>query len=217
VIEKSRVIFNSIVSRDGASPEVELPGLERPVIGTVGLFKGSKGLPYLLRAFRTIRESRRSSLVVVGDVREVERKIQNRYFSRFGSDHVYVTGPVPHESIGSYLRRMDVFVLPSLSEGCPNVLLEAMAAARPIVATRTGAIPEMIHDGESGILVEPGESSELSNAILYLLDHPEKAAAMGQRALQSVSDFSQERERQAWRDVYEHIQDLDRRGRIELT
>jgi len=207
VMDKSRIIFNSIPSPDGPSPVADIPGLQGPVIGTVGLFKGSKGLPYLLRAFQEIRQGRRSSLLVVGDVREVERKIQNRYFSRFGSEGVHVTGAVPHESIGSYLRRMDVFVLPSLSEGCPNVLLEAMASARPIVATRTGAVPDMIRDGESGILVDPGDSSQLSKAILYMLDHPDKALAMGQRASQRVSDFSPDRERQAWRSVYDGIRE----------
>ena len=207
VMDKSRIIFNSIPSPDGPSPAADVPGLEGPVIGTVGLFKGSKGLPYLLRAFQEIRQGRRTSLLVVGDIREVERKIQNRYFSQFGSEDVHVTGPVPHESIGSYMRRMDVFVLPSLSEGCPNVLLEAMASARPIVATRVGAVPDVIRDGESGILVDPGDSLQLSKAILYMLDHPEKAVAMGQHARQRVSDFSPDRERQAWRSLYDGVRD----------
>jgi len=100
---------------------------------------------------------------------------------------------------------MDVFVIPSLSEGCPNVLLEAMAAARPIVATRTGAIPEIIRDGESGILVDAGDAPQIAEAVLYLLSHPEKAEKMGRGAYQRIEDFSEERERKEWKEVYQLI------------
>jgi glycosyltransferase involved in cell wall biosynthesis len=100
---------------------------------------------------------------------------------------------------------MDVFVLPSLSEGCPNTLLEAMAAGRPIVATKTGAIPEIIRDGENGLLVDPGDSDQIRDAVLYLLDHPKKAEAMGRKAHIDAEAYSEERERQEWRDLYQLI------------
>ncbi len=205
VMDKSRVIFNSIAPREGVPAPVTYPQLGGSVIGAVGLFKHSKGLPYLFKAFQGIRKERRSSLLLVGDFRETEREIQNRYLLRFGSENVHVTGPVPHESIGSFLKRMDVFVIPSLSEGCPNVLLEAMAAARPVVATRTGAIPEMIRDGESGLLIDAGDAAQIKEAVLYILDHPKEAEAMGRRAFQTMGEFSEEREREGWREVYRLI------------
>jgi len=205
IMDKSRVIFNSITSRSGAAAPVTHAQLKGRVIGAVGLFKHSKGLPYLLKAFYDIRKERKSSLLLVGDFREAEREIQNRYLSRFGGEDVHLVGPVPHESIDSYLRRMDVFVIPSLSEGCPNVLLEAMEAARPIVATKTGAIPEIVRDGESGLLVDAGDSSQIKEAVLYLLSHPEKAGEMGRRAHQKAEEFSEEREEQQWREVYRLI------------
>ncbi len=207
VMEKSRVIFNSITSWDGACAPVTFPQLEGCVIGAVGLFKHSKGLPYLLKAFHDIRRERRSSLLLVGDFREAEREIHKRYLARFDSRNIHVTGPVPHEAIDSYLHRVDVLVIPSLSEGCPNVLLEAMAAARPVVATRTGAIPEIIRDGETGLLVDPGDASQIKEAVLHILDHPEKAEAMGKMARQTVEAFSEEREREKWREVYGLIRD----------
>jgi glycosyltransferase involved in cell wall biosynthesis len=100
---------------------------------------------------------------------------------------------------------MDVFVLPSLSEGCPHVLLEAMAAGCPIVATRTGAIPEIIRDGETGILVDPGDSFQIEEAVRHLFRHPEEAKAMGRRAHEKVDEFSEEGEREGWREVYRLI------------
>jgi glycosyltransferase involved in cell wall biosynthesis len=205
VLHKSRVIFNSIALQGHVPTPGNLPQLRGNVVGAGGLFKNSKGLPYLLKAFHDIRKARQSSLLLVGDFKEAERGIQNRYLRGFGSQDIHLTGPVPHESIGSYLRRMDVFVIPSLSEGCPNVLLEAMAVGRPIVATKTGAIPEMIRDGESGILVDPGESDPIREAVLYLLDHPETATAMGRRAKEMVQEFSEEREREAWTEAYQVV------------
>ncbi len=205
VMDKSQVIFNSIALRNGVSAPVDMPQLEGSVIGTVGLFKYSKGLPYLLKAYQQIRKERRSSLLLVGDLRDAEREIQNRYFTRFGSKDVYLTGPVPHESIDSYLSHMDVFVIPSLSEGCPNTLLEAMAAAKPVVATKTGAIPEIIRDGENGLLVDAGDAYQIEEAVLYLLNHPEKAEEMARRAFQDIENFSEEREGRQWRAVYRLI------------
>jgi glycosyltransferase involved in cell wall biosynthesis len=203
VMYKSHLILNSIASRNNVPPPIRLEGLGGHVIGAVGLFKHSKGLPYLLKAFRQIRRERRCALLLVGDFREEEREIQRRYFSRFDSRDIRITGPVPHRAVDAYVRQMDVFVIPSLSEGCPNALLEAMAAARPIVATRTGAIPEILQDGESGLLVDPGDSSQIKEAVLYLLDHPEKAVAMGRRASRRVEVYAEEREAGQWRTIYE--------------
>ena len=205
VMEKSRVIFNSITSPDDLSPTAKIPDLEGSVIGAVGLFKHSKGLPYLLKAFQAIREERESSLLLVGDIREAEREIHDRHLSRFGFQDVHVTGPIPHESIDAHLRRMDVVVIPSLSEGCPNVLLEAMMAARPIVATKTGAIPEIIQDGESGILVDAGDASQIKQAVFYMLDHPDEAESMGKRALRRIAAFSTDREKREWREIYQIV------------
>lgn len=202
VMHKSRVIFNSIPSSNGVPAPVAIPKLKGRVIGAAGLFKHSKGLPYLLKAFHKIRKERSCSLLLVGDLREAEREIENRYLSRFGSQDIHITGFVPHESMGSYLSRMDVFVLPSLSEGCPNVLLEAMAAARPIVATKTGAIPEIIRDRESGFLVDAGDAAQIAGAVRYLLDRPEEAQKMGRAAYERIDDFSEEREKKEWKEVY---------------
>jgi glycosyltransferase involved in cell wall biosynthesis len=205
VLKKSRVIFNSVIPRNGNPASLNLPVMEESVIGAVGRFKHSKGLPYLLKAFQSIRNERKGFLLLVGDIREEEQAVQNRYLSRFGSQGIHLTGPVPHEAVDSYLRRMDVFVLPSLSEGCPNVLLEAMAAERAIIATRTGAVPEIISHGESGLLVDVGDSRQIAEAIRWVFDHPGEAKKMGERARQKIGDFSLDGERSQWEDLYQTL------------
>src|SRR5947199_3185738 len=69
----------------------------------------------------------------------------------------------------SVYAAMDIFVLPSLNEGLPMTILEAMAASRPVVATRVGAIPSVVKDGETGLLVNPGDVNGLRDALARLL------------------------------------------------
>lgn len=83
--------------------------------------------------------------------------------------------------ITELLAASDILVMPSLYEGGPITILEAMRAGKPAIATRTGAVPEYVIDGETGLIVEPGDSNALANAIEYMLNHPEKWRSMGER------------------------------------
>ncbi|MEZ5333265.1 MAG: glycosyltransferase family 4 protein [Thermoanaerobaculia bacterium] len=82
----------------------------------------------------------------------------------------------------------DIFVLPSLVEGLPLVLIEAMALGKPIVATRINGIPEAIEDGSNGLLVPPGRAAELAAAIASLADHPETARRLGDAARRTAAE-----------------------------
>ncbi|MGC3976660.1 MAG: glycosyltransferase [Nitrospira sp.] len=78
-----------------------------------------------------------------------------------------------------FINMMDVFVLPSLHEGIPMVLLEALALQRPVVATRVGGIPEVIEHGRTGLLAEPSDPSSLARLIQQLSEDPTLAASIG--------------------------------------
>ena len=83
------------------------------------------------------------------------------------------------EDICACISQMDIIVVPSLSEGLPNVLLEAMAEARPVVASRVGGVDEVAVDGETGILFEPGDVQSLAEALLKLIRDHQLAEDMG--------------------------------------
>jgi glycosyltransferase involved in cell wall biosynthesis len=86
-----------------------------------------------------------------------------------------------------------IVVLPSLSEGLPVVLLEAMACGRAIVATRVGGIPEVLEDGRTGVLVAAGDPDALADALADLLDRPEFATALGRTAAERAAEYDPER------------------------
>ena len=86
----------------------------------------------------------------------------------------------------------DLFVLPSLNEGMGRVLVEAMAAGRPIVASRTGGVPDLVKDGKNGLLVPPGDVPALAEAVMYMIKHPDQAGKMGECGRKMCPEFSRE-------------------------
>lgn len=145
--------------------------------GKIILFVGSlypiKGVKYLLMAMKNIHEEMPDAcLIIVGDGGEREQlealSIQMRI-----QNYIQFVGRVPHKKVLTFMHQADVFVLPSLSEGLPNVIIEAMACGLPIVASRVGGIPDIIEDGVNGFLVNPESSDEIANRILMLLQNSE--------------------------------------------
>jgi len=99
-------------------------------------------------------------------------------------------GNVSYEKMPYIYSISDVVVLPSLREGTPLVLLEAMACGKPVVATRVGGIPEIVEHGEGGLLVRPKDVEGLSKAILTLLEDPGLREEMGKKARRrAVKEF----------------------------
>ncbi len=108
---------------------------------------------------------------------ELPARIRERIAGHGLADRFILTGF--RGDVPALLRRMEVCCLASKSEGMPNVVLEAMAAGRPVVATRVGGVPELVSDGETGLLVELGDTGAFAAAVSRLLADPELARRMG--------------------------------------
>ena len=138
----------------------------------------------LLDDFKTLKEDGVTAhLTIIGDGPDRD-KLQNLARDAGVNDSISFCGAV--EDIIPYLQKSALFVLPSLSEGLSNVLLEAMACGLPIVATRVGGNIDLIRDGENGILVETENSNQLSEAMKKLLQDKALAKKLGSEARKTV-------------------------------
>ncbi len=167
-------------------------GSGRLIVGTVARLVWFKGLDVLVAAAAMVVKSCPESVfVVVGDGplrAELERQAQALGVAR---SFVFLG---ERRDVARLLRAFDVFVLPSVSEGMPVTILEAMDAATPVIATRVGGVPELVDDGETGLLVPPRDPEALGAAILRLLESPRLRADMGERGRERVArHFSAER------------------------
>lgn len=160
----------------------------------VGRLADVKGVPLLLEAFSRLRANHpKAALTIVGDG-ELRDELQANARAK-NLTNVRFTGAIGQSEVAEELARSAIFVLPSYAEGVPVVLMEAMAAGRPVVTSRITGIPELVEDGASGFLTEPGDIDALTQAIETLLSDPDMGAALGQVGRAKViADFDIESE-----------------------
>jgi glycosyltransferase involved in cell wall biosynthesis len=159
----------------------------QPVVGTIGRLEDRKGHDQLLRAAGEMlagANGRRPQLVIVGDG-PLRESLAGQARTLGVADSVRFEGTVA--DVRPVLAAMDVFVLPSRAEGMSNALMEAMAAGRPVVATAVGGNTEVVTDGETGLLVPPGNPAAIARAVDGLLGDPERASRLGAAARQFVT------------------------------
>ncbi len=153
---------------------------------TVGRLAPMKGFAVLLDAVaRLARDGYDVRLRVVGDGPDADG-LAERARALEVDGRVTFRGALNSAEVAGELRDADAFCLPSFAEGVPVVLMEAMAAGLPVVATRVMGIPELVTDGESGLLVAPGRDEPLAAALAALANDPQRRQAMGQAGRRTV-------------------------------
>ena len=159
-------------------------GAQDFVIGTMGRLVPVKGLETFLKAARIIRGRKNNAKFVIagdGPLKDTLRALVRQH--GLEQDVLFLGH---RDDSYDILAMMDVLVLPSLSEGIPMVLLEALALARPVVASRVGGIPEVIEDRVTGWLVGAGREGELAEACMALMDDHDLAERLGLAGQQRV-------------------------------
>lgn len=191
--ERLRIIDNGIDTRRfearPAVPELRdalgIPASAR-VIGTVGALTREKGQIFLLQAAPVALQSFPSAFIlIVGD--GPERGALEEEAVKLGIRHRVVFAG-SRKDIPDLLGVMDVFVFPSLSEGLPMALLEAQASGTPTVATRVGAIPSVILDQVSGLLIPPADQDAIAGAVVRILSDPVAASMMAAKGAERVRE-----------------------------
>lgn len=170
------------------------------VVGYLGRLSEEKGVKYLVEAVAQLKgQGAAVKLLLVGDGPS-RRGLEELSNSRLGNGHVFFAGF--QENTEQWLMAMDVFALPSLTEGTPMALLEAMSARVPVVASAVGGVPKVIKNRENGLLVPPGDVAELSVALARLL----AGDGLGSRlAANAVRDVERDYGLDVWRKKYEEI------------
>lgn len=182
----------------------------RPVIVYVGNVKIGKGVKVLVDAMVPLarRHGRADALLCIVGSGEADAEIAARVRELGLEGSVRLCGRQLHADLPWWFSAGDLFCLPSYMEGCPNVVLEALASGRGVVATRVGGIPELITDGKNGLLVPPGDPEALADALAAALGRAWDPEA--QRA--SVPYLDWEAVGRAYREVIDAAMEAWRRG-----
>jgi len=179
-------------------------GRDQPLIATVGRLIPGKGHRYFLAAAKQVLQARPEARFLVVGEGPLRGKLE-ALSAALGIQHA-VSFLGFRQDVAALMEASDLIVLPSLEEGQPVVLLEALALAKPVVATAVGGVSEVVRHKETGLLVPPRDSDELARAMLYLLDHPDEGARMGQKGQEVVArDFTVEAMAEKTAAVYRQI------------
>jgi glycosyltransferase involved in cell wall biosynthesis len=185
-----------------------IPAECRQNIAVVGRLHEDKGHHYLFQAFsQVLWQFSGARLFVVGDGvlrSSLERCAKNLSIST----QVRFLGQIPPKRVIDVLDSTGVSAMPSLGEGLPYSIVEAMARGRPVVATRVGGVPEMVAEGKTGFVVSPKNPDGLAGAILQVLTNPHLQDQMGYAGRErALRDFTYDNMLDLTEDVYSHLRD----------
>ena len=211
--EKIKVVYHGIDSekyteRNTTDLRSQL-GLSQAdlIIGFVGRLSVQKGIKYMLDAFRLIAEKYKNVHLVIAGSGELEGMIKEVVTKFNLENRIHLLGF--RKDIPNLMMTFDIFLLPSLWEGFGIVLIEAMAAGKPVVATSTSSIPEIVEDGRSGILVPPENAEAISDALIKLISEPELRTKFGKEGQKIVREkFTTERMIKDYEKIFQSLQDL---------
>ena len=177
------------------------------VIGFAGELRDKKGLRSLLDAYAQISKRKPAILLIVGEIRAGEDKqIVEDFRLSHPNAKIIVTGFVPSRDLPAYYALMDVFVHPSLRDGLPNALLEAMACEKAVIGTPVGGIKDAILDCKNGRLVPTNNANKLAETIDELLADEDLRKQLGSAARQTIKErFTLRIERDGNLAVYQRL------------
>lgn len=186
----------------------ELKAVERDMgkrvkhrIVCVARLSWEKGHKHLIEAFAyVIKNFSDARLVLVGDG-DLESELKKQASELGIYEKISFRGRLSHQDALREMASAEVFVCPSLFEGLGIVFLEAQGVGTPVIGTKVGGIPDVIEDGETGLLVEPKNSEKLAEAIEYMFDHEVKSEEMTREAQKRLSNFS-------WDSIAEKVADV---------
>ncbi len=206
IAARASTFWNSIDSAEfDHLPEVGAVGSESSItIGTLGRFRDKKGCETMLAACAQVAASHDISVVLIGDFADTEREYWQLVIAASPiAGRIATLGLMDRRQALAHLRLLDIVVFSSVHDGCPNALLEAMVAAKPIIASRVDALGEIIEHGRNGLLADPLDIQGFANMLDTLIRDEGQRLRLGSAArADALLRFRPEVETEAWNKVY---------------
>ncbi len=176
-----------------------------PLIGYIGRLSGEKGIQHFVQALPAIFNNQEDLRVLIGGDGELKESIEASLQEGGVTTRVDLSGWISHEDLPGYLNQFRLLVLPSYTEGLPNIMLEAMACGTPVLATPVGAIPDVIVDGKTGFILENNSPESIVANVIRALNSPdlEEIAEAGRRFVEERFTF--EHVVETWKEVLDGI------------
>lgn len=193
--------FLDFVTFTDTTPYTDRPSL----IGFIGRLSGEKGVQHFARALPAILNEREELCALIGGDGQLKEPIETSLLEAGLKKRVELPGWVSHENLPKYLNQLRLLILPSYTEGLPNIILEAMACGTPVLATPVGAIPDVIIDGETGFIMENNTPECIAENVRRALINPDLkgVADRGREHVKEKYQFKKVVER--WKEVLEII------------
>jgi len=142
------------------------------LIGYIGALSKIKGVPNLLEAIPRVLAKKSDVEFVIGGDGQLKGKIEKYLDEENLNNKARFVGWIPHDELPDYLNKLKLLVLPSYTEGLPNIILEAMACGTPVLATPVGGVPDVIKEGDTGFIMENNSPECIARNIIRALNHP---------------------------------------------
>ena len=179
--------------------------VERNTVLFAGRLEEGKGVEYIIKSMKYIlKEIPDAKLIIAGDGRK--RGEFEKLAKEIAPEKIEFSGKIPHEEMSEWYGKCNVFVMHSRFEPFGAVTVEAMASARPVVASRTGGSIDIVKNNETGILVEFGNIEGIADAIVKILNDEELAKSMGEKGRKRIEEeYSWEREADRMEEIYKEL------------
>ena len=175
------------------------------VIGYVGRLCGEKGVSNFVKSIPEISKERDDLEFLIGGYGPLCDDIKRYLDENDLNDRVKLTGWIPHENLPDYLNELKMAVLPSYTEGLPNIMLEAMACGTPILATPVGAISDVIKDSETGFILRSNSPMCIAENVMRVLNYPNLEEVVKNARVLVEADFTYEDAVERYKNILEEI------------
>jgi glycosyltransferase involved in cell wall biosynthesis len=176
------------------------------IVGYIGRFSEEKGVLDLMNAIVLVLKQRKDVSFMLCGMGNLSDEIRGFIRDEDVEAYVRFRGWIPHDDVPQYLNELKLVILPSVTEGLPNILLEAMACGTPTLATSVGGIPDVVIEGKTGFLLKSTGPEHIAERIIELFAHPCLMEKVSEDAYTFVREkFSYEKTLELWRGVLEEL------------